>query len=64
MINSVIMIVETRYEGVLDFRSEVISGNNNNNNNNNNKRKKKTVVDELAMQKLSTRLSNNETVQK
>ena len=54
------MIVETRYEGVLDFRSEVISGNNNNNNNNN----KKTVVDELAMQKLSTRLSNNETVQK
>ena len=60
MINSVIMIVETRYEGVLDFRSEVISGNNNNNNNN----KKKTVVDELAMQKLSTRLSNNETVQK
>ena len=53
------MIVETRYEGVLDFRSEVISGNNNNNNNN-----KKTVVDELAMQKLSTRLSNNETVQK
>ena len=48
------MIVETRYEGVLDFRSEVISGNNNN----------KTVVDELAMQKLSTRLSNNETVQK
>jgi len=55
------MIVETRYEGVLDFRSEVISGNNNNNNNNN---KKKTVVDELAMQKLSTRLSNNETVQK
>ena len=61
MINSVIMIVETRYEGVLDFRSEVISGNNNNNNN---KKKKKTVVDELAMQKLSTRLSNNETVQK
>ena len=60
MINSVIMIVETRYEGVLDFRSEVIYGNNNNNNNN----KKKTVVDELAMQKLSTRLSNNETVQK
>ena len=59
MINSVIMIVETRYEGVLDFRSEVIYGNNNNNNNN-----KKTVVDELAMQKLSTRLSNNETVQK
>ena len=58
MINSVIMIVETRYEGVLDFRSEVIYGNNNNNNN------KKTVVDELAMQKLSTRLSNNETVQK
>ena len=58
MINSVIMIVETRYEGVLDFRSEVIYGNNNNNN------KKKTVVDELAMQKLSTRLSNNETVQK
>jgi len=57
--NSVIMIVETRYEGVLDFRSEVIYGNNNNNNNN-----KKTVVDELAMQKLSTRLSNNETVQK
>lgn len=57
MINSVIMIVETRYEGVLDFRSEVIYGNNNNNN-------KKTVVDELAMQKLSTRLSNNETVQK
>ena len=55
------MIVETRYEGVLDFRSEVISGNNNNNNNNN---KKKTVVDELAMQELSTRLSNNETVQK
>ena len=55
--NSVIMIVETRYEGVLDFRSEVIYGNNNNNN-------KKTVVDELAMQKLSTRLSNNETVQK
>jgi hypothetical protein len=55
------MIVETRYEGVLDFRSEVIYGNNNNNNNNN---KKKTVVDELAMQKLSTRLSNNETVQK
>jgi hypothetical protein len=53
------MIVETRYEGVLDFRSEVIYGNNNNNNN-----KKKTVVDELAMQKLSTRLSNNETVQK
>jgi len=53
------MIVETRYEGVLDFRSEVIYGNNNNNNNN-----KKTVVDELAMQKLSTRLSNNETVQK
>ena len=52
------MIVETRYEGVLDFRSEVIYGNNNNNNN------KKTVVDELAMQKLSTRLSNNETVQK
>ena len=50
------MIVETRYEGVLDFRSEVISGNNNNNN--------KTVVDELAMQELSTRLSNNETVQK
>ena len=59
MINSVIMIVETRYEGVLDFRSEVIYGNNNNNN-----KKKKTVVDELAMQKLSTRLSNNETVQK
>ena len=59
MINSVIMIVETRYEGVLDFRSEVIYGNNNNNNNT-----KKTVVDELAMQKLSTRLSNNETVQK
>jgi len=59
VINSVIMIVETRYEGVLDFRSEVIYGNNNNNNNN-----KKTVVDELAMQKLSTRLSNNETVQK
>ena len=57
--NSVIMIVETRYEGVLDFRSEVIYGNNNNNNNT-----KKTVVDELAMQKLSTRLSNNETVQK
>ena len=57
MINSVIMIVETRYEGVLDFRSEVIYGNNNNNT-------KKTVVDELAMQKLSTRLSNNETVQK
>ena len=56
VINSVIMIVETRYEGVLDFRSEVIYGNNNNN--------KKTVVDELAMQKLSTRLSNNETVQK
>ena len=56
MINSVIMIVETRYKGVLDFRSEVIYGNNNNN--------KKTVVDELAMQKLSTRLSNNETVQK
>ena len=55
VINSVIMIVETRYEGVLDFRSEVIYGNNNN---------KKTVVDELAMQKLSTRLSNNETVQK
>ena len=55
------MIVETRYEGVLDFRSEVIYGNNNNNNNNNTK---KTVVDELAMQKLSTRLSNNETVQK
>ena len=53
------MIVETRYEGVLDFRSEVIYGNNNNNNNT-----KKTVVDELAMQKLSTRLSNNETVQK
>ena len=52
------MIVETRYEGVLDFRSEVIYGNNNNNNT------KKTVVDELAMQKLSTRLSNNETVQK
>ena len=52
------MIVETRYEGVLDFRSEVIYGNNNNN------KKKKTVVDELAMQKLSTRLSNNETVQK
>ena len=59
--NSVIRIVETRYEGVLDFRSEVISGNNNNNNNN---KKKKTVVDELAMQELSTRLSNNETVQK
>ena len=52
------MIVETRYEKVSDFKSEVISGNNNNNN------KKKTVVDELAMQKLSTRLSNNETVQK
>ena len=49
------MIVETRYEKVSDFKSEVISGNNNN---------KKTVVDELAMQKLSTRLSNNETVQK
>ena len=39
------MIVETRYEGVLDFRLEVIYGNNNNNNNN-----KKTVVTELAMQ--------------
>ena len=45
MINSVIMIVETRYEGVLDFRLEVIYSNNNNNNNN-----KKTVVTELAMQ--------------
>ena len=44
MINSVIMVVETRYEGVLDFRSDVIPGNDNNNN-------KKTAVDELAMQK-------------
>ena len=43
MINSVIMVVETRYEGVLDFRSDVIPGNDNNNN-------KNTAVDELAMQ--------------
>ena len=41
------MVVETRYEGVLDSRSDVIPGNDNNNNNNNNK----TAVDELALQK-------------
>ena len=44
--NSVIMIVRTRYEAVLDFRSDVIPGNDNNNNNNN----KKAAVEELAMQ--------------
>jgi len=42
--NSVIMIVRTRYEAVLDFRSDVIPGNDNNNNN------KKAAVEELAMQ--------------
>ena len=39
------MVVETRYEGVLDFRSDVIPGNDNYNN-------KKTAVDELAMQEI------------